>query len=240
MTTEYTFTKTILNLDAMKYYMQKKFDLMDLTTDIDYIANDAGDAIVAVIIHTRVTVPEERITELTNLIANYTDPVYYFPGLDHIETYPIYTAKYCNISNFPIYSWIIPYRKFVLGNGKGTGPTVINEIKLLFEVHTRDISLFSNISETTFSIELFCVTDNASIVTEVVDITNIISTWNNEYTNGETGAKSSYKTMQFTNMWNKNPDYDCIRKINITSNNTNIELSLATIQYMCYKPPIYV
>jgi hypothetical protein len=240
---DFTYTKSVKSLDAVRWYMIKNFDLTDLVKYVDYTTdpNDpTGNTIDSITVHTRVPVPENRIAELNTVVANYTDPVYYFPGLDHVETYPIYTAKYGGVSDFPVYSWIIPYRKFALGSGKNNLPTVINEIKLLFQIHTDNITLFSGVTSYTFNVELFNVTDNTSIVTEIVDISSVINDWKTETSNGGTGPAFEFKTMQFTDMWNKNPDYDCIMKINISSANQDIQLSLATIQYMCYPEPVYV
>lgn len=236
---EYTFTKEVQNVDALKWYLVKNFDLIDENRDISF-TNDENGIILTVTIYTTKVVPDERISVLNTLVANYTHPVYYLPGVNHVETYPIFTNTYSGVSTFPIYSWIIPYRRFVYPpSGKESSKSVINEIKLLFQVHTDDITQFVNKDSDNFSVELFCVTTNVSIATEVVDITDIITIWKTKASNGETGADSQFKTMQFTNMWDKNPDFDCIRKLNITNTDTNVALSLSTIQYICYNPVVY-
>lgn len=246
---EYQF-KNISNINSISIYsftqyIQQNFDLTDKINIPKFIYDTSGTIPIGIVLHMITPVPLSRISQLTNLVASYTDPLYSFPGLlrtfniasptnTDINTNHIFTrdiTPFSSNNSVSISSFIIPYNK-------GPIPAVINQINLTFNIFAYDITLFSNDIIDTFSIELFNYTTNTSIIIITVIINDIISDWKNKTLSGSTGYITSTKVISIPNIYGTAPKYDCMIKINMIPSNKNIQLFLSKIQYLYYPFPI--
>lgn len=242
--TDYEFR----NITNIKYvsiysftrYISKNFDLTD-KINIPQFIYDTGIIPLGIVIHTIAPVPNSRITELNNYVANYTDPIYTFPGL--IRKISMASSSTIDIDSSNIFecdtstmsdccktmsSFILPY------NMGACFKIVINQINLTFDISTYDITLFSYELNDSFTVELYNYTTSTSIIIGVYFINDIITSWKNKAASGIKGYILDSKIISIMNLYGKMPDYDCFIKINMIPSNKNIQLFLSDVHYLYY------
>jgi hypothetical protein len=237
---QYTFTLTnqAISPEAFYFTIIKNFDLIDTSKYFDFTSSD-GVNYQTIIIYTKVVLPQEKLDILTALVNNFTNPTMYFPGLNHIENYPLQSNSSTSQALKEIYTWVYPGN--VTTNTKGTGNYVVNEIKTLIQYETTDVTQFTSISSNpTAQIQIYDLTRKTVVGTQTIDLTPIITAWQLEATNGKTGYSNNITSILFTDLWNSSANYDCIWQFLISVSIPGISIGLNNLQYICYNPPVFI
>lgn len=236
----FTFANKLTSPDAFYFTISQNFQYIDTSQYFSYTSDNTTGLITGATIYTTISLSTDELTTLTNLVNNYVEPIYYFPGKWGIINNPTRSTSTNDITPNLVFTWIYPGQLSVLG-GQTKGPGgVINEIKTLVQYDIDDITTASAITNPTVTIEIFDSTRNYSVVTEVIDASSVVSGWVTKAQNGATGTASTTNSMMFYDMWGHFPNYDVILNFIVTVSDPKITVTLNTLQYICYNQPVYL
>lgn len=193
MTTNYSFTKTILKQIAFDSYISTNFPIpVQISTDA-----------TTVTITTTSPLSDADLATLTTLITNYTDPAQ-FLQLDHTESQYGCSFKVNSTTLTDAQSVIFP------GTNNVSNGSTFDSMKFVLNTWV-DLAGVSGIGSTgVVNIEIYDHCRDTTIATTTVDIGTVLSGWDTAAQAGTTGIVHNYQSVQFTGLRTQMPDYDCI------------------------------
>lgn len=210
MSTTYSFAKSVQKLYALQALLNSSFPvpatLNSTDTEVDVIASQP--------------LTSDQAAQLATLINNYTDPAV-FLQLNTTQTMPSSSSS----TNSAV---AVPVMTFIFTN-QTTFDLALDGIKTILQVSAATPQSITGSVQATITI--FDITRNIQVATQSVDVTNLITGW--QQTN-PIGAATGYMTALFTGIMNKSASYDCIWQFQLSVNNPGVTVNLNALQYLLY------
>lgn len=171
---------------------------------------------------------EEQIQRLNNFIANYVDPDVYLTLTQSLSD----SARTRSTNSLTLE----PVSTFILSSKSADQNNTFNSLKTIIELDCSSTEPFSSLQDTTsfVTIQIYDITRNLVIGTFNVDISNYILKWKNLALNNVFDKQVEYKTFQVEGLRLLTADHDCIWQFRIAVSNTNINVTLNSLQYLYY------
>ena len=210
--------------------------------NIDWVDNYQGLSSDPITVNTTEPLTDTQLSGLTALLATYTDPAYWLV-LDHTNNQPLHShflSDCIGIEDCGI------MQTFIMEGTQPNQPIVMDSIKTILEFSCLNVQNFLNTTSGNISVEIFDITRNTSIATESIDIgsAGIATQWNTLAQTGITTGSILYKSLQFTGLMNKNPNYDTVWQLrgaingvigdSITGFNIPFDFRCNTLQQLFY------
>lgn len=221
----YYFDKETSKAGAMYEYLLKEFpEFSSINTEHVGLSTGGGKVTVSFITELN----EEQLTRLNNFINNYTDPTVYL-SLTQTLTDSARTKTTNSQSLQTIHT-------FILNSRSPDQNDVFNSLKTVMELSCDSTEQFLNLEDTSGSvtIQIYDITRNIIIDEHVVDISQYILNWKNKALNNDFEKQVEFRTFQVEGLRLKTANYDCIWQFRASVSNTNIYLTLNSLQYLYY------
>lgn len=210
MSTTYSFAKSVQKLYALQALLNSSFpvpaSLNSTDTEVDVITSQP--------------LTSDQAAQLATLINNYTDPAV-FLQLNTTQTMPSSSSS----TNSAV---AVPVMTFIFTN-QTTFDLALDGIKTILQVSAATPQSITGSVQATITI--FDITRNIQVATQIVDVTNLITGW--QQTN-QNGAATGYMTALFTGIMNKSASYDCIWQFQLSVTNPGVTVNLNALQYLLY------
>lgn len=173
---------------------------------------------------------ESDQASLSNLVSSYSNPPYWLE-LDHTESSPLMTNAITSTSNVIMQSVIV--------SQYGQTNIVLDNMKTIVRYSTENPAYFatwnSNIDPIVFNLSINNYTTN-NIVTDIsANINTDVATWKQMAIAGSNTLPDIFKTIQIYGLKDKIPNYDCIWLFQGSITNSNVAVSLNSLQKLFYQ-----
>lgn len=203
-----------------------------IRSNIDWVSNFNGLSTVPLTIYTLEPLTDTQLSALTILINGYTDPEV-FLSFDHSSNLPMHThTNDCMdltvIDNKSVLQTII----YEINNSNNT--IVLDSIKTIVEYTCPNVQNFLNKTQGTITLEIFDITRNTIICTEIIELNEIATKWNTMAQTGSTEKDPVYRSHQFTGLRNVNPNYDTVWQLRANIDTIDFCFACNGLQYLYY------
>jgi hypothetical protein len=217
---EYNFEKT-----GIEKFIAIDNQIRTLLTSTVYDGSNYNGTTLTVLTSRELT--GQELTDLTELITNYTDPAVYLELLstmtDASRSYQVNALSPSTVQSF-IYT-----------NTDSSGNGVFNAIKTILEFSTDDVALWSLFSGSLIvTYKLLCYTRNLTLFEETLDITDIANTWKSNALSLETGPKTVFRTHMVEGLRTVVADYDCVWNFMLTVSDAKLKTAIHCKQMLYY------
>lgn len=210
MSTTYSFAKTVEKLYALQA-------LLDTSFPVPTSLNASGNELDVVASQ---PLTSSQAAQLATLVNNYTDPAV-FLQLNTTQTMPSTSASTSSAQATPVMTFIFTNQNSI--------ETVLDGIKTVIQVSsTIPESITGSVQAT---VAIHDITRNLQVATQTVDVTSIITNWQQT---AQTGPATGYTTAQFSGIMNQSASYDCIWQFQLSVTNPSVTVSLNSLQYLLY------
>lgn len=232
----YNFTKTIGILDAfVKYLTDNKAPYY---TSFNYSKPNLT-------INTSQALLNTELFTLTSLVTNYTDPAYFLTFANTISM-PLLSPYTNDASLLPssivggINSKIL--QTFIFTN-QNTTDQFLDGIKTVFEFTTPNVQNFINNTTGNITFQVYDNTRNYVILSQNIDISNVLTHWNTLASTGSTIASTCFQSGYFNGLMPQTTNYDCIWQLRMNTsdevnNNSNYYVRINGLQYLFYNKEV--
>lgn len=199
---------------------------------IDWVSNFQGITTGPLTIYSDIPLTEIQLTDLTTLLNAYIDPEIYL-SFDHVETLTLNSKFNNDLDNIIINNKNV-IQTFIYSTQNISTPTVLDGLKTVVEYHCPNVQNYVNTTSGNISIEIYDISRNISIASKTVDLNEIATKWNNLAQNGSTEESTIYRTILFTGLMNKSPNYDVVLQLRGSTSDSNCEFKCNSLQYIYY------
>lgn len=199
---------------------------------IDWVSNFQGVSTDPLTINSEIPLTEIQLSDLTTILNAYTDPEI-FLSFDHVDTLTL-NSKFNNDLDNIIINGQNVIQTFIYSTQNISIPTVLDGLKTIVEYHCPNVQNYVNTTSGNISIEIYDISRNISIASKTIDLNEIAINWNNLAQNGSTGESTIYRTILFTGLMNKSPNYDVVLQLRGASSDSNCEFKCNSLQYIYY------
>ncbi len=170
----------------------------------------------------------ELLNRLNNFVENYTDPEVYLTLVESLSD----SARTRTTNSLTLE----PVSTFILSSKSANQNNVFNSLKTIIELDCESTAPFASLENTTgnITIRIYDITRNIIIDTFNIDISNYILKWKNLALNNIFDKQVEYRTFQVEGLRNKTAEHDCIWQFQLAVSNSNINLTLNSLQYLYY------
>jgi hypothetical protein len=179
-------------------------------------------------IQTDTELTQEQITNIQSIIDNYTDPAVYLQL--NSTTTDVNTSRTTNSTTPETVKTFI----FTCTNQFGTG--VFNAIKTVVEYSCTSTTPFASFESTNASaiIEFYDRSRDIVLESHTINISDIIADWKEYAENGDSSAKSVFRSFMVEGMRNHSASFDTIWQIKAGVSDSNIRMTLHGLQFLYY------
>ena len=210
MSTTYSFAKSVQKLYALQALLNSSFpvpaSLNSTDTEVDVVTSQP--------------LTSDQAAQLATLVNNYTDPAV-FLQLNTTQTMPSSSSSTSSAVAVPVMTFIF--------TNQTTFDLALDGIKTILQVSSATPQSITGSVQATITI--FDITRNIQVATQIVDVTNIITGWQQT---SQTGPATGYMTALFTGIMNKSASYDCIWQFQLSVTNPGVTVNLNALQYLLY------
>lgn len=200
--------------------------------NINWDINFVGVSTNPLVISTDIELTEIQLSELTNILNAYVDPVVYL-AFDHVDTLTLNSKFNDDLDNIIIDNKNV-IQTFIYSTQNISTPTVLDGLKTIVEYHCPNVQNYVNTTSGNISIEIYDITRNISIASKTVNLNEIAVNWNNLAQTGTTQGSTVYRTILFTGLMNKSPSYDVVLQLRGSTSNSNCKFKCNSLQYLYY------
>ena len=211
MSTTYSFAKSIQKTYALQALLNSSFPV---STSLTVTENEVE-------VDTSQPLTSSQAAQLATIVNNYTDPAV-FLQLNSTQTMPSSSVSTSS-------STLTPVMTFIFTN-QTTFDQALDGIKTIIQVSSTDPQQVLT-SPVQVTISIFDITRNIQVASQVVDVTSIVTNW--QQTN-QTGTATGFMTAQFTGIMNKTATYDCIWQFQLAVTDPSVSVNLNALQYLLY------
>lgn len=224
MSYSYSFPDIICNKpSALHNYIKT-----NINWDSDFLGVNTNPLTVL----SSIELTENQLTELTTILNAYVDPNVYL-AFDHVETLTL-NSKFNNDSDNIIIDNKNVIQTFIYSTQNISAPTVLDGLKTIVEYHCPNVQNYLNTTSGNISIEIYDLSRNISIANKTVDLNEIAISWNNLAQTGSTEGSTVYRSILFTGLMNKSPNYDVALQLRGSTSDSNCEFRCNSLQYLYY------
>lgn len=200
--------------------------------NIDWISNFQGVSSNPLTIYTEIPLTEIQLSDLTTLLNGYTDPEIYL-SFDHVDTLTL-NSKFNNDPDNIIIDGKNVIQTFIYSTQNISIPTVLDGMKTIVEYHCPNVQNYLNTTSGNISIEIYDLSRNLSISTQTINLNEIAVSWNNLAQTGSTEGNTVYRSILFTGLMNKSPNYDVALQLRGSTSDSNCKFRCNSLQYLYY------
>lgn len=169
----------------------------------------------------------EQLAIVQAHIDAYVDPdVYLELAITSSNTAPSKQTSSNQLTSVLV--WIL------LGTDQTSHMGVFNALKSVLSMETDDITQFVGNTSATVSIELFSITRNVVLVSDTINITDALTSWETKANNNETGKGLFYKAIMYEGLRNHTCNYDNICELKLSVSHPGVKVNLNGLQMMYY------
>jgi hypothetical protein len=219
--------QTITKPSSFNMYL---YDLWHNITKYDGANFDTTTRIADVHFFSELTTEQQDL--LTQQVQAYVDPPYYKIFRQALDM-PL-TTENINSTEFVTVNTSINSATVVADQG-----TVVKlgGLKTVVKYTTDDVTQFANFDENstnTVTVQFFDYTRQTVLVTNEININDILTAWKNDAINGGSGSRQQLKSSQFYGLIASCPIHDCIWQIRVKVTNPLVAVSLNGLQKLYY------
>ncbi|CAK0766869.1 hypothetical protein CVIRNUC_003402 [Coccomyxa viridis] len=211
MATTYSFAKSIQKTYALQALLNSSFPV---STSLNVTDNEVD-------VETSQPLTSSQAAQLATIINNYTDPAV-FLQLNSTQTMPSSSVSTSS-------STLTPVMTFIFTN-QTTFDQALDGIKTIIQVSSANPQTVVT-SPVLVTINIFDITRNIQVASQVVDMTSVVTNWQQTV---QTGPATGFMTAQFTGIMNKTASYDCIWQFQLSVTDPNVSVNLNALQYLLY------
>lgn len=210
---QYTFTKAgVQKTYALDAYLAENFPLYQ---DMSYSDPDLA-------VNTTASLTAGELDTLTTLVNDYVDPEV-FLVLNSTFT----DATWSKVSSSPT---LIPVQTFIFTPQSPGGDATFNAFKTILSYTTEDVTAFTGVTDCSATLQIYDLTRNVEIASDVIDIMDIITTWQGM----GSGSNTVFRSAMIEGLRNSIANYDCIWQLKISVTNANVIVRSHSIQKLYY------
>jgi hypothetical protein len=210
-----------------------------IRNNINWVSNYQGMSTNPLTIYTTDPLTQDQLSTLTTLLSNYNDPPVWLQ-YDHTTSYPLHSHftsdpdNTINNNEITLQTWIFSEQELKNNN------LVLDSMKSIVEYNCPNVQNFLNITSGSTLQTGLTINDlsrNITIASQNIDIDDIALVWHNMAVSGTTGGNVQYKSIQYTGLMNKNPNYDTIWQLTTPKPiDPNFTFRVHSLQYIYYTP----
>lgn len=171
-----------------------------------------------------------QLNDLTLLITNYIDPAFYLT-LDHTTSLAMH-SHFTNDQDTMMGTQTV--LQTLIYTASIDTNIVLDSCKSIVEFHCPNLQSYLNKTTGNINVEIYDITRDTSIASQTLQLNDIAVQWNILANTGSTTGNTMYRSVQFTGLKNKNPDYDCIFQLRGSASDTSFTYRLNGLQYLYY------
>lgn len=218
---------TFPNINCNKPAACDKF----IRENIDWTVNFNGVGVPPLTIYTTNPLTDVQLTDLTSVLNRYVDPEIWL-SFNHTDTLAMHSHFTNDMDNVIINNKKI-LQTFIF-NGKNTNNLVLDSLKTVVEYNCFNVQSYANTTSGSISLEIYDITRNISIASQTIELTDIAVGFHALAQSGMITGNTSYRSVSYDGLMNKNPNYDCIWQIRGTKSDDNFDFRCNSLQYIYY------
>lgn len=203
-----------------------------IRANINWNDNFNGISTPPLTIFTNTPLTDNQLADLTTLLNTYVDPVVYL-SFAHTETLAMHSHFTSDTDNV-----IFDDKKVIqtiIFNSKNNNSTVVlDSLKTIVEYTCPNLQNYINATSGSILIEIYDLTRDISIASKTIDLNEIAVGFHTLAQTGSSQSNTRYRSVMFTGLMNKNPDYDCIWQIRGWKSDDNFDFRCSSLQYIYY------
>lgn len=199
---------------------------------VDWVSNFVGITSEPLTVYTNNPLTDVQLAALTVLMNAYVDPAVYLV-FDHAETLPLHSHFNTDIDAVIVNDKNI-MQTFIYSTLNISTPTVLDSIKTIIEYNCPNVQNYLNTTSGNISLEIYDITRNVSIATNVLDLNEIAVNWNSLAQTGSTQGNTIYRTTLFNGLMNKSPNYDVILQLRGSTSDSKCQFRCNSLQFLYY------
>jgi hypothetical protein len=203
-----------------------------INANIDWSVHFFGLSTGPLLIYADIQLTEIQLSNLTTIVNNYTDPAVYL-AFDHVDTLTL-NSKFNDDNDNVIIDNKNVIQTFIYSTQNISTPTVLDGLKTVIEYNCPNVQNYVNTTSGNISIEIYDITRNTSISSKTVDLNEIAQSWNTLAQTGSTQGSTIYRTILFTGLINKSPNYDVVLQLRGSTSDSNSKFRCNSLQYLYY------
>ena len=199
---------------------------------IDWVSNFVGITSVPLTVYTNNPLTDVQLAALTILMNAYVDPAIYLV-FDHAETLPLHSHFNTDTDAVVVDNKNI-MQTFIYSTLNISTPTVLDSIKTVVEYNCPNVQNYLNTTSGNISLEIYDITRNVSIATNILDLNEIAVNWNILALTGSTQGNTVYRSTLFNGLMNKSPNYDVILQLRGSTSDPKCQFRCNSLQFLYY------
>ena len=200
--------------------------------NINWVSNFGGISTNPLTVNTNDPLTTIQLSELTTLLNAYVDPAIYL-AFDHSDTMTLHSHFNTDVDTVMVDNKCV-IQTFIYSTLDISKPTVLDGIKTIVEYNCQNVQNYLNTTTGNVSLEIYDITRNVSISNSILDLNEIAVKWNSLAQTGSTKGNTVYRSVLFSGLMNKSPDYDVALQIRGCVNDDKCQFRCNSLQFLYY------